>query len=151
MDTISVSSIGRAREVVANLIFHSPSPVEIQGKVDTGAMVTCIPLSMLKEIGMDQKDLMPSTAQLRCVTGTDLQTCGELKISVTCNDITHSIKVIVTQLGNELILGLNFCKLFGLVTLADTCIQRKVSADQQVEAVHITDECEINYSPLLQK
>ena len=41
--------------------------------------------------------------------------------------------------------------MFGLVTLADTCIQRKVSVDQQVEAVHITDECEINYSPLLQK
>ena len=41
--------------------------------VVVGAMVTCMPLSMLKESGMDQKDLMPSTAQLRGVTGTDLQ------------------------------------------------------------------------------
>jgi len=152
MGTISVSSIkGRAREVVANLTFHTQRPVAIQGKVDTGAMVACMPLSMLKEIGMDQKDLMPSTAQLRGVTGADLKTCGELKTQVTCNGITHSTTVIVTQLGNELILGLNFCKLFGLVTLADTCIQRKVSVDQPVEAVHITDECEVNYSPLLQK
>jgi len=95
MGTIFVSSIkGRAREVVANLTFHTPSPVIIQGKVVTCAMVTCMPLSMLKEIGMDQKDLMPSSALLRGVTGADLKTCGELKTLVTCNGI---IIIIIIQ------------------------------------------------------
>jgi len=73
--------------------------VVIQGKVDTGAMVICMPLSMLKQIGMNQTDVMPSTAELRGVTCIDLMTYGELKTQVTCNGITHSTKVIVTELG----------------------------------------------------
>ena len=48
---------------------------------------------------MNQTDLMPSTAELRGVTCIDLMTYGELKTQVTCNGITHSTKVIVTELG----------------------------------------------------
>ena len=67
---------------------------------------------------------------------------------MTCNDITEDITVMVTEFGSELIqliLGLDFCKLFNLVTMADVCIQRQISVEQQVEAVHIMDESEIDY------
>ena len=111
-------------------------------------MATCMPVSKLKEIGLTQQDLKPSNAHLRGVTGTDMKTCGELMIKATCNDSTHIIKILVTKLGTELILGLDVCKLFNLITIADTCIQRNITVDEQVEAVHITDEKGVNYTEL---
>ena len=42
--------------------------------------------------------------------------------------------------------------LLKLVTIADTCIQRRVTVDdEQVTAVHITDETDVNYTQLKQK
>ena len=136
---ISVSSVKtRAREVLADIKFHTKKPATMQGKVDTGAMVMCMPLSKLKEVGLHQDDLKPSNAKLRGVTGTDMKTCGEINVQVACNGLTHKIKLLITKLGTEPILGLDFCTLFKLVTIADTCIQRRVTVDEQVEAVHIT-------------
>ena len=78
---ISVSSVKtRAREVLADIKFHTKKPATMQGKVDTGAMVTCMPLSKLKEVGLHQDDLKPSNAKLRGVTGTDMKTCGEINV-----------------------------------------------------------------------
>ena len=56
----------KSREVFAPVLFHpkgdnSPS-YEIKGKVDTGAMVSCMPTSMLSKIGLSKKDLKPSSA-----------------------------------------------------------------------------------------
>ena len=150
---ISVSSVKtKAREVLANIKFHTKKPATLQGKVDTRAMVTCMPSSKLKEVGLDLDDLESSNAKLRGVTGTDMKTCGEIIVPVTCNSRTNKIKVLITELGTELILGLDFCKLFKLVTIADTCIQRRATVDdEQVEEVHITDETDVNYTQLRQK
>ena len=142
---------GQAREVLANVIFHTKKQAQLQGKVDTGAMVTCMPLSMIEQIGLCLENFTRSTAQLRGVTGADLSNRGELRIQVTCNDITENITVMVTEFGSDLILGLDFCKLFNLVTMADVCIQRQISVEQQVEAVHIMDESKIDYIPLKRK
>ena len=50
---ISVSSVKtRACEVLADIKFHTKKPATMHGKVDTGAMVTCMPLSKLKEVGL---------------------------------------------------------------------------------------------------
>jgi len=150
---ISVKHVrDKAREVLANVTFHTKKLTQLQGKVDTGAMVTCMPLSMLEQIGLRPENLARSTAQLRGVTGADLRNRGELRMRVTGNenDITEDVTVMVTEFGSELILGLDFCKLFDLVTMADVCIQRQISVKQQVEAVHITDESEVDYTPLKQ-
>ena len=141
----------KAKEILANVKFHTTTPTTLQGKVDTGAMVNCMPLHMLQFIGMRQDELAPSNACLRGVTGADLVNCGELDVKVTCNGHTRKANIMVTELGSELILGLDFCKSFKLVTVADTCMQRKVMLEEQVEAVHITDESEADYTPLKKK
>ena len=106
---------------------------------------------MLNEIGLSKNGLGPSNARLRGVTRTDMVNCAELTVRVSCNDQTDKIKILITELGNELILGVNFCKLFNLVAIADTSIQRKISLEQQVEAVRITKESEVNYGTRRQK
>ena len=141
----------KAREVPADVKFHTSKSSTIRGKIDTSAMVTCMPLSMLNEIGLSKNDFGPSNARLRGVTGTDMVNHGKLTVRVSCNDQTDKVKILVTKLGNELILGLNFCKLFNLVAIADTCIQRKITLQQEVEAVHITEKSEVNYGTLRQK
>ena len=146
---LSVAAI-EVREVLTDVKFHTHKSSTIGGKIDTGTMVTIMPLCMLNEIGLSKNDLGPSKARLRGVTGTDMMNHGELTVRVSCNDKTDKIKILVTELGNELILGLNFCKLFNLVAISDTCIQRKITLQQQVEAVHITEESEVNYGTLRQ-
>ena len=136
------------REVLANVTFETPHPVTLQGKVDTGAMVSCMPATMLKLIGLTKADLTPNKARLRGVTGTEMNTAGELTVTVSCNNINKTVKIIITELGSELILGLNFCKLFQLVKISDICIQRKVEV---IDAVKITDEEDVDYAPLQQK
>ena len=54
-------------------------------KVDTGAFVTCMPLSMLRDIGLDEKDLVPDSSCPRGVAGTDMKTRDELTARVSCN------------------------------------------------------------------
>ena len=148
---ISINSIKKTREVLANVELHTTKPATLQGKVDTGAMATCMPSFKLKEVGLCQDNLQPSNARLRGVTGTDMKTCGELAVKATCNGITKKIKILVTELGTELILGLDVCKLFELVSIADTCLQRNITIEEQVEAVHITNETDINYAGLKEK
>ena len=74
------------REVLADVKFLTKKPSTLQGKVDTGAMVTCMPENMLHVIGICQKDITPSKARLRGVTGTDMKTLGEIKVLVHCNN-----------------------------------------------------------------
>ena len=147
---LSIDAV-KAREVLADVKFHTQKPGTIRGKINTSAMVTCIPLYMLNTTGLSQRDLAPTNACLCRVTGTDTMNHGELTVKVSCNDHIDKVKILVTELGTELILGFNFCRLFDLVAIGDTCIQRKVTLQQQVEAVHITEESEVNYTTLKQK
>ena len=80
-----------------------------------------------------------------------MQTCGEFKPRITCNGRTKEVRIIVTERGTELILGFNFCKTFGLVFVAECCIQRKVNIEEKVKAVHIRDESKMDYSSLQHK
>ena len=76
---------------------ESSSFHEVTGKVDTGAMVSCMPISMLSQIGLSKKDLKPSNAVIRGMSGADLQNCGTVDVNVTCNDITSMTKFYVTK------------------------------------------------------
>ena len=119
-----------ACEVLANVMFQIQRPDGIRGKVNTGAMVTCMPLSILCDIGLDEKDLAPNSSHLHGVTGTDMNIRGEVTVQVSFN--SHSkIKILVNELGTELILGFNFCKLFNLIAIADAFIQRNITLYEQ--------------------
>ncbi len=112
----------KLREVFALEVFHlkgnsSPS-YEDTGKVDTGAMVSCMPIFMLPKIGLSKKDLQPSNAVIHGISGADIENCGFVDINVTCNDITAKARFYVTKRESAFILGLGFCKEFKLVTIA---------------------------------
>jgi transposase InsO family protein len=147
MDAVSVK--GKAREILASVTFHTLNPKKLHGKVDTGAMATCMPLQLLQEIGLSKKNIKPSNARLRGVTGADMRTHGILDVSCTCNHITHDFQIHITELGSELILGLDFCREFNLVKIADSCVQRNINID--FKAVHATDESAVDYSELKKK
>lgn len=42
----------------------------------TGVMVGCVTISVLPNIGIPMKDLKPSDAVIRGMSGLDLQNCG---------------------------------------------------------------------------
>ena len=135
LSVVSIHAVDnqKSREVFAPVLFHpkgdsSPS-YEIRGKVDTGAMVSCLSTSMLSKIGLSKKDLKPSSAIIRGMSGTDLQNCGFVDISVTCNDITAKSRFYVTKQECAFILGLGFCKEFKLVTIAPVCMQQSISLE----------------------
>ena len=120
----------KSREVFAPVQFHpkddnSPS-YEIRGKVDTGAMVSYMPTSMLSKIGLSKKDLKSSSAIIRVMSRVELQNCELVEISVTYNDITAKSRFYVTKQECAFILGLGFCKEFKLVTIAPVCIQQSI-------------------------
>ena len=103
LSAVSIHAVhnSEAREVFAPVIFHLKgdgcSTHEITGKVDTGAMVSCMPTSMLPQIGLSKKDLTPSNAIIRGMSGADLQNCGTVNVNVTCNAITAKARIYVTK------------------------------------------------------
>ena len=133
LSAVSIHAVDdqKSREVFAPVLFHpksdnSPS-YEIRGKVDTGAMVSCMPTSMLSKIGLSKKDLKSSSAIIRRMSAADLQNCGFVEISVTYNDITAKSRFyVLTKQECAFILGLGFCKEFKLVTIAPVCIQQSI-------------------------
>ena len=141
--SINVVNNQKSREVLAPVLFHSKgdrSPsYEIRGKVDTGAMVSYMPTSMLSKMGLSKKDLKPSSAIIRGMPGAGLQNCGFVEISVTCNDITVKSRFYVTKQECTFILGLGFSKEFKLVTIAPVFIQQSISMEP-CHVVHITEE-----------
>ena len=68
-----------AREVFAPVVFKpntdSSATFAVQGKVDTGAMVSYMPVSVLPQIGLSSNDLTPNRSIIRGMSGTDLQNC----------------------------------------------------------------------------
>lgn len=158
LNAVSIHAIGnrKSREVFAPVVFHptggSSSSHEVTGKVDTGAMVSCMPTSMLPQIGLSKKDLKPSNAVIRGMSGADLQNCGTVDVNVTCNNITSMTKFYVTKRECAFVLGLEFCKTFKLVTIAPVCIQQSTTIEpEHVKAVHITDESAADYHKLQKK
>ena len=122
-------------------------------KVYTGAMVSCMLVSMLPQIGLSSNDLTPYRSIIRGMSEADLQNCGTVDINVTCNNIATKAGFYVTKHDYALILGLEFCKTFKLVTISPVCAQRNtISVDaNKLGAVHITRESEVDYSKLTTK
>ena len=130
-------------------------------------MVSCIPLPLLTDIGMSRQDPVPSKAVLKNVSGQRLKNHGTVEIEVSCNSNQRKTKFYVTSPGKELLLGLNSCISFELVQIAETCIQRNISASldknmhapgpsdmstpETVEAVHIMQKSEADYTILRKK
>ena len=140
------------REVLAEVEFITTDLHTLEGKVDTGAMVSCMPLSMLQDIGLSKKDLKPSQDTLHGVSGVSLKNLGTIELDVVCNNKRKKENFYITELGNELILGLGFSKRFKLVEIASTCVQRRITAhSDSVNAVSITDESEADYDALKAK
>ena len=136
-------------------MFHSKgdssSSLKVTGKVDTGAMVSCMPTSMLPQIGLSKNDLKPSDAIIRGMSVADLQNCGTIDVNVTCNDITAKARFYVTKRECAFILGIGFREKFELVTIAPVCIQQSISMKPNHVEAHITNESEADYHKFQKK
>eukprot|EP00914_Ancora_sagittata_P001774 GHVO01004218.1.p1 GENE.GHVO01004218.1~~GHVO01004218.1.p1 ORF type:complete len:550 (-),score=74.23 GHVO01004218.1:1348-2997(-) len=110
-------------------------------------MVSCMPASMLHQIAHSIEDIQPCKTTLRGASGTDLKCLGTIQTNVTCNRRKENATFYINQLGKELILGLEFCRRFDLIKIADECIQRPIT----IGAVHSLDEKDFIYSPLKRK
>ncbi len=150
MGAVTINHVDmKAKEVFAGVKFQGKdgSCNTIEGKLGTGAMVTCMPAALLQQISVTRDARKPCQATLRGVTGAEMITRGELITTVTCNSHTQQTHIIITELGCELILGIDFCSSFKLIEIADTCIQRSINVD----AVHSTLESEADYKALQKK
>ena len=122
LQSLSVDTATMQSEVYAPLTFHiKGTAFETAGKVDTGAMVSCMPLSMIPKLGLTQSDLTPSNAIIRGILGADLVNCGMLKANISCNGITAGAEFYLTRANSTLVLGLKFCRKFELVAIAPVC------------------------------
>ena len=74
-----------AREIIANVSFNGSQQQTIPGKVDTEAMVACMPRSLLKDLHINLKKIKPTKMKLRGVTRTDMQVIGSLTMMATCD------------------------------------------------------------------
>ena len=109
MDAVTINNVKtKAREVFAHAEF--PGQNIIEGKVDIGEMVTCMPASLLMKLKISTDSLKPSKALLRRVTGKNMKANREIVTKVTCNGRTAETPIIITELGSELILCIDFCK-----------------------------------------
>ena len=107
---------------ICPLTFHvKGTAFETAGKVDTGAMVSCMPQSMIPKLGFTQSDLTPSNAIIRGISEADLANCGTVKVNISCNGITAGAEFYVTRANSTLVLGLEFCRKFELVAIAPVC------------------------------
>lgn len=119
------------------------------GLIQELIMVSCMPKSFLKAVQLSMKDLPSTTAKLCGFTRKDMKTQGEIVVNTTSHPQAHNVRMIITDLGSELNLGLDSCHLFKVVKVADTCGLHNINA--RVEAVHITEESELGYTKLLHK
>ena len=144
LSPISVNALEQRspREVFAPVTFiqHDPrNNISVKGKVDTGAMVSCIPISMLSKIGMSKDNVKANNAVIRGVSGADLHNYGTVEAKVTCNNVTSQTTFFVTKCECAFILGLEFSTKFNLVSIAPVCMQQSIL--YHIEAVHITTVC----------
>ena len=158
LNAVSIHAIANRKscEVFAPVVFNPnnglKSATKIMGKVDTDAMVSCLPMSMIAQIGLSKKDLNPSKAIIRGMSGADLHNCGTIDANVTCNGINATVRFYITKQECAFILGIEFCEKFKLVAIAPVCIQQSISVEaNHVGAVHITDESEADYRKLQDK
>ena len=119
-----------------------------EGKVDTGADVSCMPERKLTCLGLNTSDLIPSKVKVSAVGALDLQCKGTVTVEATINDITAPIEFHVLGVGSEILLGAPACSDFELAQMASTCTtERKHS----VGAVRITSEEDCDYKELEKK
>jgi len=160
ISSIRIRSVGGTwkgkppKEILATVKFHHKDSVrQVDGKVDSGAMVTTLPRSMMKDIGLSMSQLQKSTASLYGIT-EKLTLCGTAEVEVTCNQVTSRQKFYITEEGSELLLGLRFCLRHKLIKVSKACLQRAVKLEQEidrVDAVHITEESGTDYKKLQKK
>ncbi len=120
----SVSTGKAVHEITADVTFKHKAQVTITGKVDTGAEVTCMPVSLIQNLQLTQNDLSRTNKRLRRVSGEDLRAIGEISLTTQANNQTHNATIIVTKFGKELLVGLDFCYRFELVQIAESCTVR---------------------------
>ncbi|CAB4070287.1 unnamed protein product [Lepeophtheirus salmonis] len=116
-------------------------------KVDTGALVLCMSISILKSIRLSQEKLSASKIKLFGFSGQYLNNLRFIDIMAPSNRKQLNDIFNINKSGQKILQGIKFCKQFELVNYAPSCGLSKVTAEQSPQwdnAVHIMNESDKN-------
>lgn len=96
-------------------------PIDVLALIDTGAMVSVMPLKMLRCIGFSEADILPCPSKLSTYTGDHMTLHGVCKINTTCNGISNVVEFYIGDTDANLILSCNFSQSFELTQFSECC------------------------------
>ena len=86
-------------------------------KVDTGANTNCLPLRSFRRItGHERIPVKKTTTSLKMYSGEVIKPLGTVTLMIECNNTQTLMKFYVADVDSPPVLGLQACKLLGLVT-----------------------------------
>ena len=78
-----------------NYFLHVHTDTVLHGKLDTGAMATCMPVTFLKKPNVKIEDLQPCNISLRMHNKSRYENMGSVITKVPSNSITKTVSVII--------------------------------------------------------
>lgn len=84
-----------------------------KGLLDSGASISAIPKSILHKLFGTIK-IEPCDLRLCSFDGSKLQICGSIELKIKYGNKTKRIKFIVTKEGSNILLGIDFMKMFDI-------------------------------------
>lgn len=93
----------------------------ISFKLDTGAQVNCVNAQVLKEIGHDLHNLIPTKNRLTTYTGQKIDVLGSCNLCCFYKGKRHILDFHVVNSNCTCILGLEACRKLDLIRKVDTC------------------------------
>ena len=108
----------------------------MRGKQDTGAEVNVMPLNVFDQLNLKLNgnlELWPcNDIQVVGYSKQSVKIVGKVNITCTHADIVRKCIFYVTDINvTKILLGLNFCRAFNLVTVNcdDNCVCKKIAVD----------------------
>ena len=103
-------------------------------KVDTGANTNCLPLRSFRRITGHERILVKkTTTSLKMYSGEVIKPLGTVTLMIECNNTQTLMKFYVADVDSPPVLGLQACKLLGLVT-KDSRVKSLCVYSQNVES-----------------
>ena len=108
----------------------------MRGKQDTGAEVNVMPLNVFDQLNLKlngKLELWPcNDVQVVGYSKQSVKIVGKVNVTCTHADIIRKCIFYMTDMNNtKILLGLNFCRVFNLVTVNcdDNCVCKKITVD----------------------
>lgn len=110
--------------------------------VDTGSSVTIINPKLLREVDLENRSdlvITESSLRLKSAKGDDIPVVGECTLSIFLGNFEYFHNVVVAEIENSCILGVDFMSKFA----CGICMKQRLFRIQGVEIPYFSDQSEI--------